>query len=89
MEDTTLFVKSDVEAATDGTTLLIEVFNKNETLQKSPLYIVAESYGGKFAVTLALSALNAIQAGKLNLNLGGDYCFSILGTEEYFFSQQS
>nr|XP_027106934.1 serine carboxypeptidase-like 51 [Coffea arabica] len=71
VEDTTLFVKTDVEAATDGTTLLIEVFNKNETLQKSPLYIVAESYGGKFAVTLALSALNAIQAGKLKLNLGG------------------
>ncbi|XP_041991885.1 serine carboxypeptidase-like 51 [Salvia splendens] len=39
--------------------------------KKSPLYIVAESYGGKYAVTLGLSALKAIQAGKLKLKLGG------------------
>lgn len=77
VEDNKLFVKTDVEAATDGTTLMIELFNRNETLQRSPLYIVAESYGGKFAVTLALSALKAIEAGKLKLILGGD-CFSFL-----------
>ncbi|XP_031266153.1 serine carboxypeptidase-like 51 isoform X1 [Pistacia vera] len=73
VEDTNskLFVKTDVEAATDLTALLEELFNKNETLQKSPLYIVAESYGGKFAVTLGLSALKAIEAGKLKLKLGG------------------
>ncbi|XP_027167119.1 serine carboxypeptidase-like 51 [Coffea eugenioides] len=57
VKNTTLFVKTDVEAAKDGTKFLIEFFNRNETLQKSPLYIVAESYGGKFAITLALSAL--------------------------------
>ncbi|KAI5322505.1 hypothetical protein L3X38_031577 [Prunus dulcis] len=44
---------------------------RNENLQKSPLFIVAESYGGKFAVTLGLSALKAIEAGKLKLRLGG------------------
>ncbi|CAI9104943.1 OLC1v1003743C6 [Oldenlandia corymbosa var. corymbosa] len=71
VEDESLFVKTDVEAATDGTTLLMEIFNRNETLQQSPLFIVAESYGGKFAVTLALSALKAIEAGKLKLKLGG------------------
>ncbi|KAI3461351.1 hypothetical protein Pfo_018014 [Paulownia fortunei] len=71
VEDTKLLVKTDDEAAADLTTLLIEVFNRNETLQKSPLYIVAESYGGKFAVTLGLSALKAIEAGKLKLKLGG------------------
>lgn len=73
MEDKKLFVKTDVEAATDLTTLLIEIFNKNQSLQQSPLYIVAESYGGKYAVTLALSALKAIQSGKLKLKLGGMY----------------
>ena len=57
VKNTTLFVKTNVEAAKDGTKFLIEFFNRNETLQKSPLYIVAESYGGKFAITLALSAL--------------------------------
>lgn len=73
VEDTKLLVKSDDEAAADLTTLLIQVFNRNERLQRSPLYIVAESYGGKYAVTLGLSALNAIQTGKLKLKLGGKY----------------
>ncbi|KAF9675142.1 hypothetical protein SADUNF_Sadunf09G0001400 [Salix dunnii] len=68
--DADLFVKTDDEAATDLTTLLEKVLNRNESLQKSPLYIVAESYGGKFAVTLGLSALKAIEAGKLKLKLG-------------------
>ncbi|KAG6619185.1 hypothetical protein I3842_Q105600 [Carya illinoinensis] len=72
VEDEELLVKTDEEAAVDLTTLLEEIFNRNESLQKSPLHIVAESYGGKYAVTLALSALKAIEAGKLKLKLGGD-----------------
>ncbi|OVA17914.1 Peptidase S10 [Macleaya cordata] len=64
-------VETDEAAATDLTTLLKELFNKNESLQKSPLYIVAESYGGKYAVTLGLSVLKAIQANELKLKLGG------------------
>jgi len=64
-------VKTDEEAATDLTTLLRKIFNRNERLRKSPLYLVAESYGGKYAVTLALSVLKAIEAGKLKLKLGG------------------
>ncbi|KAK9061579.1 hypothetical protein SSX86_018761 [Deinandra increscens subsp. villosa] len=71
VEDKELLVKTDEEAAKDLTTLLTKIFNRNKTLQKSPLYIVAESYGGKYAVTLGLSALRAIKAGKLNLILGG------------------
>ncbi|KAK1435112.1 hypothetical protein QVD17_00872 [Tagetes erecta] len=71
VEEEEVLVKSDEEAATDLTTLLIEIFNRNETLQKSPLYIVAESYGGKYAVTLALSALKAIEDRRLKLIFGG------------------
>ncbi|KAG1361343.1 serine carboxypeptidase-like 51 [Cocos nucifera] len=71
VEDKEAFVKTDWEAATDLTTLLKELFKKNETLQTSPLYIVAESYGGKFAVTLGLSVAKAIKAGELKLALGG------------------
>ncbi|XP_061353464.1 serine carboxypeptidase-like 51 [Gastrolobium bilobum] len=71
VEDAKLYVKTDEEAATDLTTLLIELFNRDENLQKSPLFIVAESYGGKFAVTLGLSALKAIEDGKLKLKFGG------------------
>lgn len=72
VENKTLVVKTDEEAATDLTTLLKKLFNGNANLQKSPLYIFAESYGGKFAVTLALSALKAIEAGELKLQLGGN-----------------
>lgn len=72
VEDEKLYVKTDEEAGNDLTTLLEKIFNKNESLQKSPLFIVAESYGGKYAVTLALSALRAIEAGKLKLKLGGN-----------------
>ncbi|WCJ34422.1 serine carboxypeptidase-like 51 [Euphorbia peplus] len=66
-----LLVKTDYESATDLTTLLKEVFNGDDKLQKSPLYIFAESYGGKFAVTLGITALKAIEAGELKLQLGG------------------
>ncbi|XP_043703192.1 serine carboxypeptidase-like 51 [Telopea speciosissima] len=71
VEDKAQLVKTDEEAATDLTTLLKELFNKNESLQQSPLFIVAESYGGKFAVTLGLSVVKAIDAGELKLKLGG------------------
>ncbi|XP_021627425.1 serine carboxypeptidase-like 51 isoform X2 [Manihot esculenta] len=71
VEDINLLVKNDVEAAADLTKLLQMIFNRNKSLQRSPLYIVAESYGGKFAVTLALSALKAIEEGRLKLKLGG------------------
>ena len=78
VEDKKLLVKTDEEAATDLTTLLMAIFNKNETLQKSPLYIVAESYERKYAVTLGLSALKAIESGKLKLILGGEFLSNIL-----------
>lgn len=71
MEDLKLLVKTDDENAADMTTVLIKIFNGNVTLQKGPLYIVGESYGGKLAVTLGLCVLKAIEAGKLNLKLGG------------------
>ncbi|KAI3989769.1 hypothetical protein MKX01_040739 [Papaver californicum] len=80
-------VTTDSEAATDLTTLLKELFNKNETLQKSPLYIVAESYGGKLAVTLGLSALKATKAYELKLKLGGVALGdSWISPEDYVFS---
>ncbi|XP_006660387.1 serine carboxypeptidase-like 51 [Oryza brachyantha] len=63
-----LLARTDAEAARDLTTLLCHL---NARLQGRPLYIVAESYGGKFAVTTALAALNAIHAGRLAANLAG------------------
>ncbi|KAK1284734.1 Serine carboxypeptidase-like 51 [Acorus calamus] len=71
VEDEKLCVKTDEEAATDLTTLLQALFNGNANLQKSPLYLIAESYGGKYAVTLGLSIVDAVQRGELKLKLGG------------------
>ena len=51
--------------------MLKAIYNGNATLQNSPLYIFAESYGGKFAVTLGLSVLEAIEKSELKLQLGG------------------
>lgn len=71
VEDTKLLVKSDEEAAKDLTTLLQNLYNKNTELQRSPLFIVAESYGGKFAVTAGLSIVKAINKKRLKLKFGG------------------
>lgn len=71
VEDIAILVKTDEEAATDLTTLLMELFNNDEDLQKRPLHIMAESYGGKYAVTLGLSILKAVEDRRLKLFLGG------------------
>ncbi|KAL3622906.1 hypothetical protein CASFOL_033206 [Castilleja foliolosa] len=71
VKNESFLVKSDEEAADDLITLLIKVFNNNENLQKSPLYIVGESYGGKHAVALGLAVVGAIKDRKLKLKLGG------------------
>ncbi|KAK3024742.1 hypothetical protein RJ639_044679 [Escallonia herrerae] len=87
IEDDNLAVKTDVESATGLTTLLKELFNGNKSLQRSPLYIFAESYGGKFAVTLGVAALQAIEKGELKLQLGGVALgYSWISHEDYVFS---
>ncbi|KAF8005621.1 hypothetical protein BT93_K0027 [Corymbia citriodora subsp. variegata] len=89
VEDEGLVVKTDYEAAADLTTLLIDLFNGNETLQKSPLYVFAESYGGKFASALAVTALEAIEAGKLRAQLGGVALGdSWISPEDFVFSRE-
>uniref|UniRef100_A0A453T0N5 Carboxypeptidase n=1 Tax=Aegilops tauschii subsp. strangulata TaxID=200361 RepID=A0A453T0N5_AEGTS len=66
-----LMARTDAQAGGDLTALLIELYRHKTWLQGSPLYIVAESYGGKFAVTTALAALKAIRQGRLHAKLGG------------------
>lgn len=70
VEDKDLLVRSDHQAAADLTTLLKHIFNKAGG-NTTTLFLIAESYGGKFAATLGLSVLDAIQNGDLNLRLGG------------------
>ncbi|EOA28419.1 hypothetical protein CARUB_v10024625mg [Capsella rubella] len=82
-----LYVKSDEEAAKDLTKLLQQLFNKNHTLSQSPLFIVAESYGGKIAVKLGLSVFESVKSGQLKLHLGGVVLGdSWISPEDYVFS---
>ncbi|CAL5014138.1 unnamed protein product [Urochloa decumbens] len=69
--DKSLMARTDAEAARDLVTLLCALYRDKPSLRPSPLYIVAESYGGKFAVTTALAALRAVDQGRLRANLAG------------------
>ncbi|VAI54156.1 unnamed protein product [Triticum turgidum subsp. durum] len=71
-ENGSALVTSDWEAAADATALLKALATEVPALREgSPLFLVAESYGGKYAVTLGVSAVRAIRAGELNLTLAG------------------
>ncbi|CAL4939774.1 unnamed protein product [Urochloa decumbens] len=71
VENDTLLVTTDWQQAADATTLLKALVKEVPTLQSSPLYLVAESYGGKYAATLGASVARAVRAGELNITLGG------------------
>ncbi|CAN6289223.1 unnamed protein product [Urochloa humidicola] len=71
VENSSLFVTTDWEQAADATTLLKAIVKEVPTLQSSPLFLVAESYGGKYAATLGASVARAARAGELNVTLAG------------------
>ncbi|PWZ05493.1 Serine carboxypeptidase-like 51 [Zea mays] len=71
VEDDSLLVTTDWQQAADATTLLKALVTEVPTLQSSPLFLVAESYGGKYAATLGASVARAARAGELNITLGG------------------
>ncbi|KAL3682188.1 hypothetical protein R1sor_000210 [Riccia sorocarpa] len=63
-DDPALLRKTDAQVVDDLVSFLKSFFKTHESLRKSPFYIVAESYGGKFAsgagvaITKRLSELN-------------------------------
>lgn len=71
VEDDSLFVTSDWQQAADMTTVIRALAKEVPTLASSPLFLVAESYGGKYAATLGASIARAVRAGELNVTLGG------------------
>ncbi|KAG2540273.1 serine carboxypeptidase-like 51 isoform X2 [Panicum virgatum] len=71
VEDDSLLVTTDWQQAADATTLLKALVREVPTLQSSPLFLVAESYGGKYAATLGASVARAVRAGELSVTLGG------------------
>ncbi|XP_006650163.1 serine carboxypeptidase-like 51 [Oryza brachyantha] len=70
-EDPSALVTTDWQAATDATELLRALAGEIPALPTSPLFLVAESYGGKYAATLGVSLAKAIRSGDLKLTLGG------------------
>ncbi|KAL5219603.1 hypothetical protein ABZP36_020287 [Zizania latifolia] len=72
-DDPRALVTTDLQAAADGTKLLKALAKEIPALQQegSPLFLVGESYGGKLAAMIGLSAARAIHAGQLKLTLGG------------------
>ncbi|RCV44479.1 hypothetical protein SETIT_9G376900v2 [Setaria italica] len=71
VENNTLFVTTDWQQAVDATAVLKALVKEVPTLQGSPLFLVAESYGGKYAATLGVSIARAVRAGELNITLAG------------------
>jgi len=71
VENDTLLVTTDWQQAADATTLLKALVWEVPTLRSSPLFLVAESYGGKYAATLGASVARAVRAGELSVTLGG------------------
>uniref|UniRef100_A0A804R876 Carboxypeptidase n=1 Tax=Zea mays TaxID=4577 RepID=A0A804R876_MAIZE len=71
VEDDSLLVTTDWEQAADATALLKALAKEVPTLQGSPLFLVAESYGGKYAATLGVSVARAVRAGELKVTLAG------------------
>ena len=69
--DKSLMAHTDAEAARDLVTLLCALYRDSPRLRASPLYIVAESYGGKYAATLGVSVARAVRAGELKVTLAG------------------
>ena len=72
VEDDSLLVTTDWQQAEDATTLLKALVKEVPTLATSPLFLVAESYGGKYAATLGVSVARAVRAGELKITLAGN-----------------
>ncbi|KAH9327259.1 hypothetical protein KI387_007437, partial [Taxus chinensis] len=70
VENDTLVATTDAAAVEDLLTFLKKFVKTSRTLQNRPIFIVAESYGGKHASMLGLALSKAISAGQLKINLG-------------------
>lgn len=63
--------KDNKEIADDLLSFMIKFYEQIPEFKTVPLYIVAESYGGKMTVDFALALDKAIKNGKIECNLVG------------------
>uniref|UniRef100_A0A0D9VUU6 Carboxypeptidase n=1 Tax=Leersia perrieri TaxID=77586 RepID=A0A0D9VUU6_9ORYZ len=66
-----LIFVGDTEAVADAIELLKALAGDIPMLPSSPLFLVGESYGGKHAAMIGVSVVKSINAGELNITLGG------------------
>ncbi|CAD6261447.1 unnamed protein product [Miscanthus lutarioriparius] len=70
-DEPSLLVKTDKQAVSDLLGVIQELIRRLPSLQSRPLYLVGESYGGKFAAMLGVVLERAIRDGTMKLTLGG------------------
>ena len=73
MENSTLLTRNNEQATIDLVTFLKKFFASHESLKNTPFFVVAESYGGKFATELGVALKAEIDTGSLNINFKGSY----------------
>ncbi|MCO5571620.1 hypothetical protein L7F22_025366 [Adiantum nelumboides] len=70
-DNESLLLTNDKDVTTDLVNLLQKFFEDHQKLQSSPLFIFAQSYGGKHATLLGLALNEAIEKGYVKAKLGG------------------
>ena len=71
MDKPSLLPTNNSQVSSDLLQFLIKFVKLRPDLSKRPLFIVSESYGGKFATELGLMVHKAIAAGNLDISFGG------------------
>lgn len=71
VENESLLLTKDDDVTTDMLSLLQTFFEDHEQLQSNPLFLFAESYGGKYVTLLGLALNQAIKKGDVKARLGG------------------
>ncbi|KAG0611992.1 hypothetical protein M758_7G181800 [Ceratodon purpureus] len=71
VENSTLLTRNNKQATIDLVAFLGKFFGSHKSLKSTPFFVVAESYGGKFATELGVALEEKIDSGSLNINFKG------------------
>ena len=71
VDDESYLTTNNSEIAADMVALLTAFFKQHSEYSNTPFYIFCESYGGKMTTGIANALLQAISAGKLDVNFRG------------------
>ncbi|CAM6098981.1 unnamed protein product [Calypogeia fissa] len=71
VDEPSLLTTTNKQVSDDLVAFLKTFFSTHEALKKSPFYIVAESYGGKYASEVGVAIFTTIEEGGLDFNFQG------------------